>query len=132
MSPVKSAASSPPAPGRSSMMTSRPSFGSRSTSASRSSSSTAVSASSLVGELGLEVGAHLGVALALEHAARVRDALRGRAPALPERGLLAQLLVPAAELRHPLQVGRDGGIGELALDLGERLLDLGDQLLHAP
>ena len=47
-----------------------------------------------------------------------------------ERRLLAQLLVPAPELRHALQVGRDVGVGELALDLGERLLDLGDQLFH--
>ena len=111
-------------------MTLRSSLGSRSTSASRSSSSTAVSASSLDGELGLEVGAHLGVRLALEHPARVGDALAGGAPARAERRLLAQLLVPPAELRHALQVGRDGGIGELALDLGERLLDLRDQFIH--
>ena len=112
------------------MMTSRPSFGSRSTSARRSSSSTAASASSLARELGLEEGAHLGVLLALEHPARVGDALARGTPALTERGLLAQLLVPPPELRHALQVGRDRGIGELALDLGERLLDLHDQFLH--
>ena len=47
-----------------------------------------------------------------------------------ERRLLAQLLVPPPELRHALQVGRDGGIGELALDVRERLLDLRDQFFH--
>ena len=48
----------------------------------------------------------------------------------PSAACSLQLLVPAAELRHALQVRRHGRIGELALDLGERLLDLGDQLLH--
>ncbi len=81
-------------------------------------------------ELGLEVGAHLGIRLALEHPARVGDALAGGTPARAERRLLAQLLVPPPELRHALQVGRDRGIGELALDLRERLLDLRDQLFH--
>ena len=130
MSPVKSAASSPPAPGRSSMMTSRSSLGSRSTSARRSSLLDRRERLLAVRELGLEVGAHLGIALALEHPARVLDALAGGTPALAERRLLAQLLVPPAELRHALQVGRDVGIGELALDLGERLLDLRDQFFH--
>jgi hypothetical protein len=38
--------------------------------------------------------------------------------------------VPPSELRHALEVGRDVGIGELALDIGEGLLDLRDQFFH--
>ena len=62
--------------------------------------------------------------------ARVLDALAGGTPALAERRLLAQLLVPPPELRHALQVGRDVRIGELVLDFRERLLDLRDQVFH--
>ena len=130
MSPVKSAASSPPAPGRSSMMTSRPSFGSRSTSARRSSSSTAASASSLAASSASRyerISASASLSSIPRASAMPWLAVRQRCA---KRRLLAQLLVPPPELRHALQVGRDGRVGELALDLRQRLLDLRDQFLH--
>ena len=51
-------------------------------------------------ELGLEEGAHVGILLALEQLARICVPTAGGTPTLPGRGLLAQLLVAPAELRH--------------------------------
>ena len=56
-------------------------------------------------ELGLEVGAHLGVRLALEHPARVRDALAGGAPAL-RRAPPARSAPCAAGRAAPCAAGR--------------------------
>ena len=130
MSPVKSAASSPPAPGPQLDDDVAPVVGVALDERQAQLLLDRRDRLLAVRELGLEVGAHLGIALALEHLARVLDALAGCTPALAERRLLAQLLVPPPELRHALQVGRDVGIGELALDVGERLLDLRDQFFH--